>query len=157
MGPSWEDATLDRFVLRKLGLDAAQAMAAVASDDLDNIAVAVAVAVAAPAVAPDLRVVIRADDHEAIAETQSLFSIGIVHDLAGLSAAYTTASLTGLRPRGVLARGRPLLVERENGTFTQGPHGSRCHHQQDRLQGTERSSRDTTGVRRPESEAGGGA
>ncbi|MFG2029332.1 NAD-binding protein [Streptomyces sp. NPDC048825] len=56
MGPLWEDATLDRFVLRKLGLDAAQAMAAVAPDDLDNIAVAVA----ARAVAPDLRVVIRA-------------------------------------------------------------------------------------------------
>ncbi|GAA2628876.1 NAD-binding protein [Streptomyces vastus] len=117
----------DRFVLRKLGLDMAHAMAAVASDDLDNIAVAVA----ARAVAPDLRVVIRAGDHEAIAETQSLFSIGIVRDLASLSAAYTTASLTGLRPRGVLAQGRRLLVERENGAFTQWPHGSRCHHQQD--------------------------
>lgn len=117
----------DRFVLRKLGLDTAQAMAAVASDDLDNIAVAVA----ARAVAPDLRVVIRAGDHEAIAETQSLFSIGIVRDLASLSAAYTTASLTGLRPRGVLPQGRRLLVERENGTFTRWPHGSRCRHQQD--------------------------
>jgi hypothetical protein len=102
-------------------------MAAVASDDLDNIAVAVA----ARAVAPDLRVVIRAGDHEAIAETQSLFSIGIVRDLASLSAAYTTASLTGLRPRGVLPQGRRLLVERENGSFTQWPHAARCHHQQD--------------------------
>ncbi|WP_251022365.1 NAD-binding protein [Streptomyces sp. ISL-10] len=85
----------DRFVLRRLGLLKAQALAAVASDDLDNIAVSVA----ALAVAPELRVVMRAGDHEAIAETRSLFKIGIVHDLGGLSAAYTTAALTGLRPR----------------------------------------------------------
>ncbi len=121
----------DKFVLRKLGLNTAQAMAAVASDDLDNIAVAVA----ARAVAPDLRVVIRAGDHEAITETQSLFSIGIVHDLASLSAAYTTASLTGLRPRGVLAQGRRLLVEGANGTFTQWPHTTRCDHHQDQASG----------------------
>ncbi|MFE9650176.1 hypothetical protein ACFYO0_39930 [Streptomyces sp. NPDC006365] len=58
----------------RFGLDTAQAMAAVVSDALDNIAVAVA----ARAVAPDLRVAIRAGDHEAIAETRSLFSFGIV-------------------------------------------------------------------------------
>ncbi|MGP3986946.1 NAD-binding protein [Streptomyces sp. 3N207] len=114
----------DRFVLRKLGLPKAQAMAAVASDDLDNIAVAVA----ARAVAPELRVVIRAGDHEAIAETQSLFSIGIVHDLASLSAAYTAASLTGPEPSGVLTHGRRLLVERADGAFTQWPHAARCDH-----------------------------
>ncbi|WP_231626799.1 NAD-binding protein [Streptomyces apocyni] len=118
------DAT-DRFVLRKLSLHTAQAMAAVASDDLDNIAVSVA----ARAVAPDLRVVIRAGDHEAIAETQSLFRIGIVHDLGSLSAAYTTASLVGLRPRGVLAHGRRLLVECANGKFVRWPHAVRCDHQ----------------------------
>lgn len=121
------DAT-DKFVLRRLSLHTAQAVAAVASDDLDNIAVSVA----ARAVAPDLRVVIRAGDHEAIAETQSLFRIGIVHDLGSLSAAYTTASLIGLRPRGVLAHGRRLLVERANGRFVQWPHAVRCDHQQDR-------------------------
>ncbi|MET9836012.1 NAD-binding protein [Streptomyces sp. NPDC006385] len=120
------DAT-DKFVLRRLSLHTAEAMAAVASDDLDNIAVSVA----ARAVAPDLRVVIRAGDHEAIAETQSLFRIGIVHDLGSLSAAYTTASLTGLRPRGVLAHGRRLLVERADGTFTPWPHAVRCDHHQD--------------------------
>lgn len=112
----------DRFVLRKLGLHRAQAMAAVASDDLDNIAVSVA----ALAVAPDLRVVMRAGDHEAIAETRSLFKIGLVHDLGKLSAAYTTASLTGLRPRGVLAHGRRLLVELADGRFVAWPHADRC-------------------------------
>ncbi|MGW0735712.1 NAD-binding protein [Streptomyces sp. NPDC002851] len=118
------DAT-DKFVLRRLSLPKARAMAAVASDDLDNIAVSVAVR----AVAPEMRVVIRAGDHEAIAETQSLFSIGIVHDLGSLSAAYTTASLTGLRPHGVLAHGRRHLVECANGRFVQWPHAVRCEHQ----------------------------
>ncbi|MFF4284355.1 NAD-binding protein [Streptomyces sp. NPDC001633] len=120
------DAT-DRFVLRKLSLHTAQAMAAVASDDLDNIAVAVA----ARAVAPDLRVVIRAGDHEAIAETQSLFRIGAVHDLGSLSAAYTTASLTGLRPHGVIAHGRRLWVEHGSGSFTPWPPALRCDHPPD--------------------------
>jgi hypothetical protein len=117
----------DRFVLRRLGLHKAQAMAAVASDDLDNIAVSVA----ALAVAPELRVVMRAGDHEAIAETRSLFRIGIVHDLGSLSAAYTTASLTGLGPRGVLAHDGGLLVERGDGRFTPWPHPNRCDHAQD--------------------------
>ncbi|WP_405623792.1 NAD-binding protein [Streptomyces sp. NBC_00076] len=118
----------DRFVLRRLGLHKAQALAAVASDDLDNIAVAVT----ALAVAPELRVVIRAGDHEAIAETRSLFKIGLVHDLGGLSAAYTTASLLGLRPRGVLAYGKRLLVECEDGVFVPWPQAGRCDHAQEK-------------------------
>ncbi|MCQ4084838.1 NAD-binding protein [Streptomyces sp. RB6PN25] len=117
------DAT-DKFVLRKLSLQHAQAMAAVASNDLDNIAVSVA----ARAVTPKLRVVIRAGDHEAIAETRSLFRIGIVHDLNALSTAYSTASLIGLRPRGVFALGNRILVECGDGGFAQWPQADRCGH-----------------------------
>ncbi|HWM36870.1 MAG TPA: NAD-binding protein [Streptomyces sp.] len=120
------DAT-DRFVLRRLNLHQAQAMAAVASDDCDNIAVSIA----SLAVAPELRLVMRAGDHDAIAETRSLFRIGPVHDLNTLSAAYTTATLTGLRPRTVLSRGRQLLLERPDGTFVPWPHPDRCAHPQD--------------------------
>jgi hypothetical protein len=118
------DAT-DRFVLRKLGLGRATAMAAVASDDRDNIAVSVA----ALAVAPELRVVMRAGDHEAIAETRSLFRIGMVHDLNSLSAAYTTAALCGLQPYGVMAHGRQLLVERADGEVVRWRQMDRCDHQ----------------------------
>ncbi|MFI9357553.1 NAD-binding protein [Streptomyces lydicus] len=131
----------DRFVLRKLGLHKAQAMAAVASDDLDNIAVSVA----ARAVAPELRVVMRAGDHEAIAETRSLFKIGLVKDLGSLSAAYTTASLTGLRPRGVLVHGKRLLVERGDGTFVPWPHANRCDHPQERNAEADTGPRVATG------------
>ncbi|MFF3767831.1 NAD-binding protein [Streptomyces sp. NPDC001922] len=118
----------DRFVLRELGLHRAQALAAVASDDLDNIAVSVA----ALAVAPDLRIVIRAGDHEAIEETRSLFRIGLVHDLGGLSAAYTTASLYGAQPpRGVLVQDGRLLVEDADGTLLPWPDAERCDHAQE--------------------------
>jgi hypothetical protein len=58
-----------RKVLETVALRRAEALAAVASDDLQNIAVAVA----ARAVAPHVRIVMRAGDHDAIAETQSLF------------------------------------------------------------------------------------
>ncbi|MGH3313166.1 MAG: NAD-binding protein [Streptomyces sp.] len=119
------DAT-DRFVLRRLGLHQAEAMAAVASDDRDNIAVSIA----SLAVAPELRLVMRAGDHDAIAETRSLFRIGPVHDLNILSAAYTTATLTGLRPRTVMAHGRELLLE-SDGTFASWPHPDRCTHAQE--------------------------
>ncbi|WP_432069411.1 NAD-binding protein [Streptomyces sp. AA1529] len=131
----------DRFVLRKLRLHTAQAMAAVASDDLDNIAVAVA----ARAVDPELRVVVRAGDHEAIAETRSLFSIGIVRDLASLSAAYTTASLTGLRPQGVLAQDSRLLVEGPSGSFSPWPYTGRCAHHQDGVRSDDANSRGGVG------------
>ncbi|MEV0405355.1 NAD-binding protein [Actinoallomurus sp. NPDC050550] len=134
---------IDRFVLRELGLQRAQAMAAVASDDLDNIAVSVV----ALAVAPELRVVMRAGDHEAIAETRSLFKIGLVHDLGSLSAAYTTASLIGLRPRGVLTHGKRLLVERADGRFVPWPQADRCGHPQERDTDADISARVSAGER----------
>ncbi|MFG1687728.1 NAD-binding protein [Nonomuraea sp. NPDC049269] len=116
---------IDAFVLAKVRLHAAQALVAVASDDLENIAVSVA----ARAIAPDLRVVIRAGDHDAIRETRSLFRIGLVHDLNSMSAAFTSASLRGLLPRGVLAHDRRLLLQQEDGTVTPWPQADRCGHE----------------------------
>ncbi|MET9970410.1 hypothetical protein ABZZ80_31980, partial [Streptomyces sp. NPDC006356] len=72
---------------------------------------------------------------------------GIVHDLGSMSAAYTTASLTGLRPRGVYAHGRQLLVERTDGTFTPWPHTVRCDHQQDTEAVTDNAAGDAAGAR----------
>jgi len=101
-----------RRILARARADHAVALCAVASDELDN----VAVAVTARAVSPDLRVVMRAGNHDAIAETQSLFRIGTVVDTAGLTAAYVVRCLTDARPRVVLSVGSgPVVVDRASG------------------------------------------
>nr|WP_255523976.1 NAD-binding protein [Terrabacter sp. MAHUQ-38] len=82
----------DRAVLERVRLHRAQALAAVGSDDLDNIAVAVA----AHGVAPGTRVVLRAGEHEAIAETRSLLSLGTTRDVTRLSTTYVVARLLGI-------------------------------------------------------------
>ncbi|MFG2093320.1 NAD-binding protein [Streptomyces sp. NPDC048612] len=93
----------DRAVLARLGLGRARALAAVGSHELDNIAVAVA----AHGVAPDVRVVLRAGEDEAIAETRSLLPLGLTRDIVRTSAAFVTAHLTaegaGAAPRRVVA------------------------------------------------------
>ncbi|WP_433854681.1 NAD-binding protein [Streptomyces kronopolitis] len=80
----------DREVLARLGPGRACALAAVGSEELDN----VAVAVAAHAVAPDVRVVLRAGEDETIAETRALLPLGLTRDVVRTSAAYVTAHLT---------------------------------------------------------------
>lgn len=84
----------DRFLLQRLSLKRARALAAVSADGLENIAVAVA----ALAVAPDLRIVLRAGDDDAAAESRSLFKIGFVCDVNRLAGPYLAAAALGLRP-----------------------------------------------------------
>lgn len=84
----------------------ALALCAVASDELDN----VAAAVTARAVAPELRVALRAGNHDAIAETQSLFRIGTVCDVTGLTAAFVVHSLLGRQPHVVVSDSGTLWV-----------------------------------------------
>ncbi|OIJ68071.1 NAD(P)-binding protein [Streptomyces mangrovisoli] len=79
----------DRHVLERLRLHRARALAAVGSDDLDN----VAVALAAHGIAPGARVVIRAGEHDAITETRSLLPMGVVRDITGVAARYVVARL----------------------------------------------------------------
>ncbi|MDT2005965.1 portal protein [Rhodococcus opacus] len=97
----------DRELLERLGVGRALALAAVGSDDLDNIAVSVA----AQAVSPGLRLVLRAGEQEAIAETRSLLRLGIIRDVTSLSATYVVAKLIGLQPQGVVADGSHLYLE----------------------------------------------
>ncbi len=73
----------DRQVLEKVRLRRALALAAVGSDENDNIAVAIA----AHAIAPGTRVVLRAGEQEAIAETRSLLPLGVTRDVWSIAAA----------------------------------------------------------------------
>ena len=74
----------DREVLERVGLRRALALAAVGSDENDNIAVAIA----ANAIAPGTRVVLRAGEQEAIAETRSLLPLGVTRDVWSIAAAH---------------------------------------------------------------------
>ncbi len=116
----------DRSVLEKLHLDRARALAAVGSNDLDNIAVAIA----AHGVSPGTRVVLRAGEHEAIAETRSLLPLGTIRDVTSLSAAYVLARILGTPATGVVAHQHRIFVELPAGTFTPWPLAARqgCAH-----------------------------
>jgi voltage-gated potassium channel Kch len=94
----------DRKVLKKLSLHRARSLAAMGSNDLEN----VAVAIVALAVAPDLRVALRSGDDEVITETRSLMRIGEVCNVSALTAYAVSLGLVGRPPSVVYARGHQL-------------------------------------------------
>jgi hypothetical protein len=104
----------DRQLLERVAARRARAIAAVGSDDLDNIAVAIA----AQQVAPTTRVILRAGEHDTFSETRTLLPLGVVRDVARLSAAYVVARLTGEPPRSVVTDGHQVWAESQSGTFT---------------------------------------
>ena len=76
-------------MLRRLSIRRARALAAVTSDEVENIAVAVA----ARGVRDDLNIALRAGDGDASSETQSLFHIGVIRDVYRI-AGTTLAAVT---------------------------------------------------------------
>lgn len=102
-----------RRILARVRVDRALALCAVGSDELDN----VAVAVTARAVAPELRVVLRAGNHDVIAETTSLFRIGTVCDVTELTSAYVVSCVAGDRPVVVVPDGERILVRSQGSTM----------------------------------------
>ncbi|MFM7145758.1 MAG: potassium channel family protein, partial [Actinomycetales bacterium] len=78
-----------RRVLLRAGVRRALAVVAVGSDERDNIAVAVT----ALACQQNVRVILRAGSDDAIMETTSLFHIGSVIDVNGLTAAFVAQAL----------------------------------------------------------------
>ncbi len=98
------DAT-SRRVLRRAGLTRALALVAAGSEERDSIAVALA----ATAVAPGLQVVLRAGADDAIDETRSLFPIGPVVDVNGLTAAFVARALLGAVPYAVVPDGDEVM------------------------------------------------
>jgi voltage-gated potassium channel Kch len=116
----------DRAVLERLRLDRAQALAAVRSDDLDNIAIAVA----AQGVAPGTRVVLRAGEQEAIAETRSLLPLGRTRDVTGLGTTYVVARLLGIPATAVVEGDDTAYVAVPGEGFVRWPSSPReeCRH-----------------------------
>lgn len=83
-----------RRLLGRVSATRARAVAALGSDDLDN----VAVAINALAVAPGVRTVLRAGEGALVRETTSLFRVGTVADVGAMTAAWVCATLRGDRP-----------------------------------------------------------
>jgi Trk K+ transport system NAD-binding subunit len=117
----------ERRVLEKLKLQRCRALAAVGSDDLDNISVAVAAA----AVSRSTRVVLRAGEQEAIAETRSLLPLGAIRDTTELAATFVVASLLGHDVHGVAAGVDAVYLRTVRGTYEpfQVSPGKNCRHQ----------------------------
>ncbi len=97
----------ERTLLARLCLDRARALAAITSDDGENIAITVA----ALAVREDLRVVLRAGDGDVTTEIRSLFNIGVVRDVHRIAGDLLAAAALGVETAGAAARdGETWLV-----------------------------------------------
>jgi Trk K+ transport system NAD-binding subunit len=107
----------DLSLLRRLSLGNACALAAVTDDDLENITIAMA----ARAVAPELRIVMRAGDGRLANETRSLFRIGLVRDVHRIAAVLIAARATGSEARSVVCRGDEAHLLHDDGTLEPAP------------------------------------
>ena len=81
----------DPFLMNRLSLPNARAVAAVTANDLENIAVAMA----ARSAQCDIRVVMRVGDGEVANDTRSLLPLGLVRDVHRLAAALLAAMALG--------------------------------------------------------------
>ena len=79
----------DPSLMRRLSLPRARAVAAVTSDDLDNISVAMT----ARGIHSDVRTVLRVGDGNIANETRSLLALGLVRDVNRLAAAMIAANV----------------------------------------------------------------
>ena len=107
----------DRFVLERLGLGRARALAAVTSDELENIAVTVT----ALAVQPDLRTVLRAGSNEITEETAALFPVGVACDVQRVAAAALAASALERHPLQAFAHEGRTYIELTDRTIAAFP------------------------------------
>ena len=115
-----------RRVMQKLNVDRSIAVVAVASDELDNIAVSIT----ARALAKGVPVIIRAGTHDAIEETASLFSIGSVVDVDGLTVSAVSDWYAGDHPAYLADVGSDIAVISWDGGLATRPKtvGSQCPH-----------------------------
>jgi voltage-gated potassium channel Kch len=103
----------ERTLLARLSLDRARALAAITSDDGENIAITVA----ALAVREDLRVVLRAGDGDVTTEIRSLFNIGVVRDVHRIAGDLLAAAALGIETAGAASRdGETWLVMADGST-----------------------------------------
>lgn len=101
----------DPSLLRRLSLEKACALAAVTSDDLQNLSIAMA----ARSIDPDLRVVLRAGDGRLANETRSLLRFGVIRDVHQIAATLLAARSIGSSARSVLCHADEAHLVGEDG------------------------------------------
>ena len=100
----------DVRTLQRARVATSKALLAMASAEQDNISVAVA----ARTKFPKALIIMRAGTNDAIEETRSLFSIGQVADVNGLTAAYVAQALLETEPRVIVPKENSLALIDEN-------------------------------------------
>jgi voltage-gated potassium channel Kch len=108
----------DPSLLKRLSLEHAVALAAVTHDDLENIAVTLA----AQAVAPDLRVVLRAGSSATAGETRSLERLGHVRDVHRIGAVYLAGVALGSAASHVVVDGETAHLRDVDGALERCPY-----------------------------------
>lgn len=108
----------DPSLLKRLSLENAKALAAVTADDLENIAVTLA----ARAIAPDLRLVLRAGSSATAGETRSLEPLGEVRDVHRIGAAYLAGLALGSAASHVVVDGETAHLRGDDGELERCPY-----------------------------------
>lgn len=100
----------------------AKALLAMSSSEQDNIGVAVA----ARTKFPKISIILRAGTNDAIEETRSLFSIGVVSDVNGLTAAFVAESLIDNAPHVIIPQDHSLVLVSSDYKVAKYPNPGRC-------------------------------
>jgi voltage-gated potassium channel Kch len=108
----------DPSLLKRISPEHALALAAVADDDLENIAVALA----ARALAPDLRLVLRAGSSATAGETRSLERLGDVRDVHRIGAAYLAGLALGSDASHVVVDAESAYLRGDDGRLERSPY-----------------------------------
>jgi voltage-gated potassium channel Kch len=108
----------DPSLLKRLSLEHALALAAVTGDDLNNIAVTLA----ARALAPDLRLVLRAGGSATAGETRSLERLGHVRDVHRIGAVYLAGLALGSAAAHVVVDGDTAHLRHADGALERCPY-----------------------------------
>ena len=108
----------DPYLLRRLSLDRALALAAVTADDLQN----VRIALTARAEVPGVRIVLRAGGNAVGGETRSLERLGRVRDVHRIGAVYLAALALGSAARHVVVDGDVAHLRGEDGALERCPY-----------------------------------
>jgi Trk K+ transport system NAD-binding subunit len=100
-----------RFVLRRVSLPRARVLAAVTSDEIENIAIAVS----AHGECEELRTLLRAGRGETLNETRALLKLGVVRDVYRIGGTLLATAALGSDASEAFMHGQTVYLEASDG------------------------------------------